>query len=349
MPWDKLEKAYKNQGLVLALGAGVSVASGLPNWIDLLKRIANADEFFVEAGDVLVDELREDGYTLTFIASLLKSICPKNKPFIEVIREELYRDFEYFPMDINKKNHTDFFHHIYKRNKTLSAVGSLCVERIMVGKKRRFIANPHIHAIVNFNLDALLQAYVVARFGKRLVLTVERASAGLKYGKKDKSEIYDRRIRIYHMHGYLRFDSKRGDPSKESMELVLTEQEYFDFFNRPNSLFNYTFLYLLREYPCLFIGLSMTDDNIRRLLHYSMEERKDGFRKEGSSTSKEAKAIRHFAIFKRFNKESLNWITEKSLLNLGTRVLWVDDFAEIPERLGKMYESTGKNNWESVF
>ena len=70
---------------------------------------------------------------------------------------------------------------------------------------------------------------------------------------------------------------------------------------------------------------------------------------EGASTSKEAKTIRHFAIFKRFDRESLNWITEKSLLNLGTRVLWVDDFSEIPERLGKMYESPGKNNWKSVF
>jgi hypothetical protein len=342
MSWDKLEEAYKSRGLVLVLGAGVSMASGLPSWIDLLKRIA--DEFFAEDGDVLVDELRKDGYSLTFIASLLKSINPepKAKPFIEVIREKLYRDFEYFSIDINKKNHTDFFRYMYRKNKTLSAVGSMCVERIKVGKTQRFIANPHIHAIVNFNLDALLQAYVVARFGKRLVLTVEHPSAGLKPGQWNKSGVYDRRIRIYHMHGYLRFDSKRGDPAKESRKLVLTEHDYFDFFNRPNTLFNYTFLYLLREYPCLFIGLSMTDDNIRRLLYYSMEEGKEG-------TGKKAKAVRHFAIFKRFEEESLNWITEKTLLDLGTQVLWVDDFAEIPERLGNMYVSTGKNDWESVF
>ncbi len=342
MSWDKLEKAYKSQGLVLVLGAGVSVDSGIPNWIDLLKRIA--DEFFAKDGDVLVDELRKDGYSLTFIASLLENINPhpKDKPFIEVIREELYRDFEYNSIDINKKNHMDFFRHMYKNNKTLSAVGSLCVERIKVGKRQRFIANPHIHAIVNFNLDALLQAYVVARFGKRLVLTVERPSAGLKPGQWNKSGGYDRRIRIYHMHGYLRFDSKRGDPAKESRKLVLTEHDYFDFFNRPNSLFNYTFLYLLREYPCLFIGLSMTDDNIRRLLYYSMAERKEG-------TRKKEKVVRHFAIFKRFNKEPLNWITEKTLFNLGTRVLWVDDFAEIPNRLGEMYESTGNSVWDSVF
>ncbi|HEU0079649.1 MAG TPA: SIR2 family protein [Longimicrobiaceae bacterium] len=48
---------------------------------------------------------------------------------------------------------------------------------------------------------------------------------------------------------------------------VFTEQEYFDFFNRPTSIYNYTFLHLLREFPCLFIGLSLKDDNIRRLLH----------------------------------------------------------------------------------
>lgn len=340
MPWAELEKTYRTRGLVLALGAGVSMGSGLPSWLDLLKRTAK--KLFIKDGDILIDELRKDGYSFPFIASLLKSICPKNKPFIELIRKELYRNFHYFLTDITKKNHTAFYRHIYKTNKTVSAVGSLCVEKKKIDQKQRYIANPRIHAIVNFNLDALLQGYIVARFRKRLVLTVERPSAGLKPGQWDKSGVLDRRIKVYHMHGYLRFDSKRNNPYKESRQLVLTEQDYFDFFNRPNSLFNYTFLYLLREFPFLFIGLSMTDDNIRRLLHYSMQERKEGLRRRVTP-------IRHFAIFKRFGNKSLNWITEETLGKLGTRVLWVEDFSEIPVRLGEMYNSTDDSDWDSVF
>lgn len=249
MAWDKLEKVYQNQGLVLVLGAGISIGCGLPNWMNLLKRLAVV--CFGDSGPVVVDELR--------------------------------------------------------------------------------------------------------RFNKRLVFTVERSSAALERSSKSKLAAGTRKIHAYHMHGYLRFDKKMGQPAKESTRLVITEQEYFDFVNNPNSLFNYTFLFLLREYPCLFIGLSMTDDNIRRLLHYSMTERREGLVEEpGNSNPKatadapEVQTVRHFAIFKRFQSENLNWLTETSLLNLGTRVLWVEDFAEIPGRLGQVYESTG-NTWQTVF
>src|SRR6185437_9069910 len=97
--------------------------------------------------------------------------------------------------------------------------------------------NSLIHGIVTFNLDALLQAYVRARYGRHLLRTTERASAGKK----------PHTISLYHMHGHLRFDEMAGDLTKEAPDaVVLTEQDYFDFFNNPNSMFNYTFLYLLR-------------------------------------------------------------------------------------------------------
>lgn len=80
------------------------------------------------------------------------------------------------------------------------------------------------------------------------------------------------------MHGFLRFDQAARDLSKNAPDAaVLTEQDYFEFFNDPMSLFNYTFMYLLREPPCLFIGLSMQDENIRRLLYFSRMERMRGY------------------------------------------------------------------------
>ena len=54
--------------------------------------------------------------------------------------------------------------------------------------------------------------------------------------------------------------------------------------------------YLLCEYFCLFIGLSLNDDNIRRLLHYSKVEREHSFEREGVSQPDEREIIRHFAI-----------------------------------------------------
>ncbi len=127
------------------------------------------------------------------------------------------------------------------KNYTLRAVAALCAK--WDDRTRSFVRNDRIHAVVNFNLDALLREYVAVRYKRPLVRSVERASKS-----RDAA-----RINLYYMHGFLRFDSKAQDAEKEAFDkLVLTEQEYFNFFNSPTSIFNYTFLYILREYSCRF-------------------------------------------------------------------------------------------------
>ncbi len=143
------------------------------------------------------------------------------------------------------------------------------------------------------------------------------------------------------MHGLIKFyaTSELGD---DELPCVLTEQQYFDFFNRPNSVFNYTFLYLLREFNCIFLGMSMRDDNIRRLLHYSTSERRGaGARAKEVDGKPPCTALRHFAILKRHSSQR-DELIEISLRRLGTRVLWVRDYSsEIPERLAYIYEKPG--------
>lgn len=203
-----------------------------------------------------------------------------------------------------------------------------------------FLPNPRIHAIATFNFDPLLQRYVYGRYRKSLLRTVERASAGRS----------SRKINIYHMHGFLRFDEKVGNLEKEAPDKrVLTELDYFDIYNEPTGIFNYTFLYLLREFTCLFIGLSMQDPNMRRLLHYSMKERREAYKEEGSGDKKIKKeTLRHFAILRRSSQKQIDTFRKDSLLLLGTRVLWIDKFSEIPQRLQDLYETTG-DNWQGVY
>jgi hypothetical protein len=249
----------------------------------------------------------------------------------------LYRTFPFFPDGVSKGNRREFVRYVKENNPTLHAVATFCA--VPNGGTGRYEPNPLIRGIVTFNLDAVLQAYVYARFEKRLLRTIERASASSNASK----------INVYHMHGFLRFDQSAGDLSKEAPDtVVLTEQDYFNFFNDPTSLFNYTFLYLLREATCLFIGLSMQDENIRRMLHLSKLERVRALTSEGVSASDaRAKSLRHFAILQHNRVSCVDKAIEDSLLPLGTRVLWVDEWAEIPERLRVLYESTG-NDWSIV-
>lgn len=332
--WADLTNAYLESGLVVVLGAGVSKGSNIPTWSKLLQRVIT-DKL---QADLDIHELQSHGMSLPAIASLVEERLSDRNVFVEAIRTALYQEFP-FKDDVDKSNRRAYVRHIKEHNSTLRAIAALTAVRKPDG--RTYDTNSRIHAIVTFNLDGLLQAYVYARYEKRLLRTIERASASRIPGK----------ISIYHMHGFLRFDEKKGDPGKEAADAaVLTEQDYFNFFNQPTSLFNYTFLHLLREYPCCFVGLSMNDDNIRRLLHYSKLEKFNALQDEGETDPKkyEEKLYPHFAILARSTQSALDDAIQDTLRPLGVNVLWVDDFMEIPDRIGALYRSSG-DNWEVVY
>jgi SIR2-like domain len=276
---------------------------------------------------------------LQVIASILEEHCGSRTEFIKRVREALYREFPFFPDGVNSANRGELVQHVQANNLTLRTVASLCASR--KANDFTYTPNPQIRAVVTFNLDAVLQEYVRARYGRSMLRTIERASA----------QAISERTNIYHMHGFLRFDRKANDPAKEAADaVVLTEQDYFNFFGDPSSLFNYTFLYLLREWSCLFVGLSMQDENIRRLLHFSKRERVRGFENEGRLNPDEIRqeVQRHFAILKRSSAPRLDRAVEESLRPLGTSVLWINDHAELEPRLRDLYKAAG-SHWDLVF
>lgn len=345
--WKTLHEVYGERGLTLALGSGVSYGCGLPDWDELLKRLArNSPE-----GDKgrLYKALKKDGYSLPAIASVIETFYGKRE-FTEAVKEHLYEDFP-FKHGVKGRNRKPFIKSVKKCNLTLASVASLCT---LPEEQGRFIPNPRIHAVINTNYDSVFRAYMGRRYrmsmrhpnslgADRLVRSVERPSAGSKYG----------RIPVYYVHGFIRFDRDIEDRQSGAADMrVLTEQEFFNFFNNPNGMFNYSFLHLLREHPCLFVGMSMKDDNVRRLLHYSKKERKAAYLTEGKSAEvAERKSVRHFAILKKpAGDGELAEAARVSLLRLGVVALWVKDYDEIHDRLRDLYESTSPTlKWEEVF
>ena len=335
MSWSQLNRVYANDGIVPVLGAGVSARSGLPEWTELLRRVGAQCG---PDGAALVSALCDEGFSLPAIAAMLRATCQADLDFVEIVRRELYRDLPDEIRLAERANVDAKVACVQKQNPTLSAVAALCA--IATGSRPPFVCNPRVHAIVTFNVDAILRAYVAARYQNALVRSVERASKAPMAG----------RINLYYMHGFLRYDRKAGHAGSEGADkLVLAEQEYFDFFNNPTGLFNYTFLYHLRTHACLFIGASMKDDNIRRLLHYSMKERVQAAQESGRTPGDaRADAIRHFAVLLHYESKAMDDAVERSLEAIGTRTLWIDDFSEIPDRLGSMYATAG-HDWNTVY
>jgi hypothetical protein len=96
---------------------------------------------------------------------------------------------------------------------------------------------------------------------------------------------------------------------------------------------------------------SSMDENVRRLLHYSQKEIRESYTKEKvAAEDAEKKTWRHYSIQQLGHSVRMNDMTEKSLRRLGVRVLWIEDFSEIPERLKKLYESPKEGaTWADVY
>jgi len=91
--WKQLLNVYSEEGIALALGAGVSVKSKLPAWDELLRRIAK--KCLKENEHQLVDVLISEGFSLPSIAGILEGQCPDRK-FVDLLRDALYDDFKKF-------------------------------------------------------------------------------------------------------------------------------------------------------------------------------------------------------------------------------------------------------------
>jgi hypothetical protein len=341
---EALHDRYHNAGIVLAIGSGVSQASDVPTWRELLKGLARR-LYGEHKGVTVFNKLIDEGYTLPAIAGMLEHYSYSQKgmkrhAFTELLRQELYEKSTFFEAGEDRDK---FLHLVQDKNETLRAVASLCVKRNKAGV---YVRNPLIRAIVNFNFDAILRQYVQRRYGagkRRILRTIERPSAGARPNL----------IPVYHLHGYLVFDKRKFRRlTTESPDLrVFTEQEYFDSFNQPTRMGSYTVLHLLREHSWLFIGLSLRDDNIRRLLHYSLTEREAGYIAEGKDPEYAAsRSARHFALLRQAISSDvsaeLDALTELSLGRLGTRTIWYSEHGEVTSVLRGMY---GEAEWKGVY
>lgn len=134
---------------------------------------------------------------------------------------------------------------------------------------------------------------------------------------------------IYHVHGYI----PNPDTNKYPEDIVLTEESYHKIYQEPFHWSNIVQLNALNHTVCFFIGLSMSDPNLRRLLDISMKNRT-------TNNDNNDPLPYHYVFLHRQNlkktcpgchKNKSNEDVQEMIMNrLGLNVIWYDSFEELP-------------------
>ncbi len=310
---EQLKQCYEKDDLVLFLGAGISSDAGISTWDNLITGlfIALIDKQLVSNKIVISDKEKEQ---------IVKKIIEQNgnSPLLQTrfLRNGFEEDFEEEVRKLLYQNASD-------KSKILEEIGQLCVpKRGKVG----------VQAVVNYNFDDLIEKNL-----KRL--RVKYKSIYTEGVIPDTDE-----LGIYHVHGFLPRMKKEYSNLTKS-HLIFSEEEYHKLMIEPYNWANFCQLDFMINNTCLFIGLSMTDPNMRRLLEIAVNMRPENDMR-----------CRHYAIMRRFQMEqlqtsapvrsfeSVNEELQESFFNeLGINVIWVDDYDEIPDILKRI-----KINFDSV-
>ena len=180
--------------------------------------------------------------------------------------------------------------------------------------------NKNVESIITYNYDDLIEHEFL-----------KQCDGDQKYETiYEKNRALCNQLPIYHVHGFIPREKVKGYQPKP----ILSEYEYHSIYKEAFHWSNVEQLHALDRNTCFFIGLSMTDPNLRRLLDIS-NTNSDG-------TPSHFVFMQRNEISFRSNREKKNLyngeIIEQMMQDLGITIIWYESHEEIPELLRKITE-----------
>lgn len=190
--------------------------------------------------------------------------------------------------------------------------------------------SPLIDEICNLVYSKKSQAQSIITYNFDDVMERALRERGIEYysvfGQNQPQQLFP----IYHVHGFIPYANKDDIKSVP----VLSEEEYHRVYASSYNWSNVEQLHALSRTTCIFIGLSMTDPNLRRLLDIAIQDSENDPRhfvflprisEFGTDKNAEAK-----------NNEAMK-IQKQIFLELGLRTIWYRDYNELPKLLKNLY------------
>ena len=323
-----LRSAWSRGELVIFLGAGASIPYGVPSWRDLvLELLFDQTERTRRLGSMWPHYRRA-------LASWMTDYFAYD-PL--VLARMVERALAQSPARRGRPGFLERLRtHLYGQWHLPSVRTLLDAVADLAAQKRRGLAT-----IVTFNFDDLLERALDGR-GVRFASVV---------GPERRRD--DERLRVVHVHGFV---PREGTAARETM--VFTEPDYHAL---TESIFHWGLAEIveaLRKQTVLFLGLSMSDPSLRRLLdasrnwdfppHYQIQKRHEVRDHEmAAATAEVERRARRYAeqIGTGFDEakkpDQLEEAVGAALLqadsydrevfeSMGVKTIWVGGFDEIP-------------------
>lgn len=329
---SKLTDSYNKEQLVLVLGAGVSIDYGLPNWNTLLQKLL-INTITLDLGEeqkeksIAIAKLFDEIFSPSplIAARYLKKFYQDNTNEENISSfEDAVRDSIYAEIDQNKESN------LFKE------IRQLCVSP---GR------SPNLNSIITYNYDDILEKYlstleIEIPFKPIYSIGVNPATGELP---------------IYHVHGFLPQDDDLDEKNKITLSEDIYHQQYSEIYSWNNIIQINKF----RDNICLFIGVSLTDPNLRRLLDIAKSQKGDTdgqhyiFKKKynldviesnllkilsqnENLLSTEAMAELKFDETAKYLIKTIEKFEESDASSFGLSTIWVNDFSDIPKILEKI-------------
>lgn len=209
----------------------------------------------------------------------------------------------------NKKNFYKIVHQILyedvntEETNTITAIMNLCEPS----------KNGGIKSIVTYNFDNLLET----NFEKR----------GIKH--HNGTNVPNDHLPIYHVHGFL----PRNFDENENYHLVFSEDEYHEQYLNPYTSSTLKQMNALSSNICLYVGISFTDPNMRRLADFHIKECPENKAHPRHFLIKQKPQIdndwKHCLLSQNKILEQIMFLEELDAESFGFRIIWIDDFNEI--------------------
>jgi len=342
-------RCFTTQSWILCLGAGICNGI-LPDWAELTLRLVNNTFCTTWTKDEFKEITNKVGFSLdSWIQGCFNEFKSQGKSieeFNKLLETCLYSDLLEKAEDSNLKEDLVLMFESPKKIKQKKLLelctffetnfGDTTLMQIVRALVNHDKESKMPTAIITFNADSLLHSLIVIfSIKKQFESTGKYLFPTEEFRKVTRTfQSWSDCIPIFHLHGSISPTTDIENKTKDSRDsLIFLESSYNEVASSMHSWAQSTFLYSATNSKLVFIGLSMSDPNIRRWLSWTYQAY---ISELNSVTEGKSISLPHLWIKTKASSDKIQDFMDVSLRHMGVKIGLIDDYQKIEETLEKI-------------